>query len=82
MIFRAARTIKPPGQLLKTDVDDFIRVQKEATCILAARKSYWSIEICPQWNEETLKCDLMIDEISYTPSQISQRILGEFFFEA
>ena len=82
VVYRAAPATRPPGQLLKTDVSDFIRVQKEATCISAIRESYWSIKICDEWNEETLKCDLMIDETSYTPSQISQRILGEFFFEA
>ena len=82
VISRAAPATGPFGQLVKTDVADFIRVQKEAACIWAIRESYWSIEICDKWNEETLKCDLMIDETSYTPSQISQRILGEFFFGA
>ena len=83
VISRAAPATGHPGQLVKTDVTDVIRVQKEAACIWATRESYWSIEICHQWNEETLtKCDLMIDGKSYTPSKISQRILGEFFFGA
>ena len=80
VIFRAAPDTGAGGGLVKKDVADVISVQKEAACIWATRESYWSIEICHQWNEETLKCDLMIGGKSYTPSQISQRILTEFFF--
>ena len=80
VVSRARPAVGHPGQLVSTDMDDVICVRKEAACIWASRESCWSIEICPEWNDETLTCDLLIDGKSCTPSQISQRLLGDFFF--
>lgn len=79
-VSRAAPAAGHPGNLVPTDIDDVVRVQKEAECIMAYRKSHWAIEICPEWNEETLTCDILIEGEPYTPWQISQKILADFLF--
>ena len=41
-----------------------------------------SFEVCPRWNERDLTCDLFIDDAPYDVWRISQKALGDFFFDA
>ena len=41
-----------------------------------------TFQIMPKWNEESLSCDLLLDEKPMDLWQISQKALGGFFFEA
>ena len=40
-----------------------------------------SFNVIPEWNEEELRCDLLIDGKPQELWRISQRALGSFFFE-
>ena len=60
--------------------NDSISVQKSHTCITAKRAGAASFTITPRWNEETLTCDLLVGNKPHSIQQISQKILGGFFF--
>ena len=59
---------------------DFILVQKSHTGITVERAGDAFFTITPRWNDETLTCDLLVGGKSHSIQQISQKILGEFFF--
>ena len=61
--------------------NDSILVQKSHTCITAKRSGHDPFTITHKWNEGTLTCDLLVGGKSHSIQQISQKILGEFFFE-
>ena len=60
--------------------NDFILVQRSHMGITVERAGNASFTITPRWNEETLACDLLVGGKLFSVYQISQKILGEFFF--
>ena len=62
--------------------NDYVELYLSPAGIGACRKDHWGISIRPLWNQRTLTCDLFIEEDNFPSSlsQISQRILGDFFF--
>ena len=59
---------------------DGILVQKASASIKVTRDRGDFLTITPRWNEETLACDLLVGGKLFSVWQISQKILGEFFF--
>ena len=70
----------PVGDMVVVNADDFVLVEKTSTHITAKRTGHDSLTITPRWNEETLLCDLLVGGRPLSVWQISQRILGDFFF--
>ena len=60
--------------------NDFILVQKSHMGITVERAGDASFTITPRWNDETLTCDLLVGGKSHSIHQISQKLLGDFFF--
>ena len=60
---------------------DYVKCHLIEDRIVAERPNEWSLDIRSQWNEETLTCDLFIEDQVLSLSRISQRILGDFLFE-
>ena len=59
---------------------DGILVQKAGASIKVTRDRVSLLTITPRWNEETLTCDLLVEGEPVSIWQISQKILGNFFF--
>ena len=62
-------------------VQDEMLLHHDDNMIIAERGGQSRVEIVPCWNEDTLTCDLYVDDRSYPLWHISQKILGEFLFE-
>ena len=63
------------------DDDDFLHVEHSGSALIAWRPQVWKIEVRCEWNPDTLACDLVLDGEPRSLDYISQRILGDFFFE-
>ena len=59
---------------------DSVLVKQTSTCIRASRSGQEVLTITPRWNEDSLTCDLMVMGKPLSVGQISQRLLGNFFF--
>lgn len=57
-----------------------IRIGLSDGMIVAERPGVTRLEIEPRWNEETLVCDLYIDDRAFPVWHVSQKILREFMF--
>ena len=77
-VFRVARDAV--GDTVNTGSKDRIIVQMTSVFITAKRTDHDPLTITSRWNEETLTCDLRVGGVPLSTWQISQKILGEFFF--
>ena len=70
----------PAGDMIRINTNDSIFIQMTNILITAERSGVHApLTITPKWNEESLTCDLVINGAVLSMSQISQKILGEFF---
>lgn len=58
-----------------------VRISCSDASIVVYRKDLPSIAIYPQWNRETLNCDLLVEEVAYSVSHISHMILCDILFD-
>ena len=85
---KLAENISNPKQLIvKDDVraidpNDRIELRYTDTTIIASQGDKWTIDICWIWNKETLTCDFIIDDCVQSLALISQKIIGDFLFQA
>ncbi len=75
--FTIRRWNQPTGG--RADVSGEISVTCSEKTIVARSKGLL-IEVTPQWDQETLTCDLLVDGKATPLWQISQMILCEFLF--
>ncbi len=61
-------------------IEDCVVVTKTLTTITVVRNSVQAFEVRQEWNEDSLECDLMIDERRYDIWQISQKAIGDLLF--
>ena len=64
------------------DESAYIEVRLAEDVIVATYGRENRIEVITRWNEVTLTCDFLIDDEVLPLSRISQKILGDFLFDA
>lgn len=72
--------IKATQGVLCGEKDDRVWLRATKTSIEVYRNNALSFEIDHRWNEDTLTCDLLIDDKVYSIWQISQKAIGDLLF--
>ena len=72
--------LKTSREVLFGKGDDYVWLKATATAIEVYRKEALAFEIDHRWNEETLTCDLLVDDEIYSIWQISQKAIGDLLF--
>ena len=86
-VFRVYPAVEsqPLGELVRRNdgpSGDFVRVECLGEHLVASRTGCGHTLIAVTWNEETLTCDLVLDSTPLAAWQVSQKLLGDFFFGA
>ncbi len=59
---------------------DYVRINDTGRTVRVLRSQGQQFEVTPHWNERAGRCDLLIDGEPHSPSQISQRAIGDLLF--
>ncbi len=84
-VFKGKYVVRNSKQLLVKDDEfshDFVELKLQNSKLIASRVDQWKFEIKTKWNEETLACNLYIEDGEFLSiSILSQRIIGDFLFD-
>ncbi len=72
--------IKTSRGVLYGEDADYVWLKITATSIEVYRKDALAFEVEQCWNDQTLDCDLLINDQCYSIWQISQKAIGDLLF--